>query len=641
MRARLRTRRWLTIALLPVLALAGCSSGTSPSAEVPATVAPASDAPIDDTSADSAAAASTSPRSTGGGREAALGDVLPADWRTVWNPGVSYGGGGMPSRDTVCATLSPSGGDDTPLIQRAIDDCPGGEVVQLEAGSFEIRGEGLYIRKSGVTLRGAGPGDPASGEGGTRLVKTDPEAGFAVLYLSGGGIHLADENYPEPSIDFGADGVKGSTSVTLESTDGLAVGEYVYIDHDTLDDPNVVWTESQRDDDSGGERRYFNRTDRSLAQVMKITAIDGDEVNFETPFHTTFPTAFDAELTRFADNDGRNAFIEWVGVEDLYFEGGSGGDWHGNVALDRCGYCWVSNIESNLSHGTAVGLYSTYRSEIRDSYIHSTADPYPGGGGYLLGMHFGAADNLIENNIVVQGNKVITMRASGGGNVIAYNYMDDAYIENSKETVEVGLNAGHYTTPHMELFEGNESFNFDGDFGFGNSFAITIFRNHITGIRRDAGDLGLTDVAPRRVIGLQRYHYHYNFVANVLGYEDMTLLPGQEEFVYELTDEHHLLPDGPRPQVVPMWALGYNGDDMDAAIDPNVAETTIRHGNYDFVTNQIVWDDALPQELPPSLYLTSKPAFFGDLDWPWVTPEHDGAVGDLPAQARYDAIVGT
>ena len=38
----------------------------------------------------------------------------------------------------------------------------------------------------------------------------------------------------------------------------------------------------------------------------------------------------------------------------------------------------------------------------------------------------GSSEVLVENNISWYGNKEIVMRASGGGNVIAYNYMDDA-----------------------------------------------------------------------------------------------------------------------------------------------------------------------------------------------------------------------
>ena len=40
--------------------------------------------------------------------------------------------------------------------------------------------------------------------------------------------------------------------------------------------------------------------------------------------------------------------------------------------------------------------------------------------------------------------------------------------------------------------------------------------------------------------------------------------------------------------------------------------------------------------LPNSLYLSSRPAFFGSHPWPWVDP-FTGITYTLPAKARYDA----
>jgi hypothetical protein len=40
--------------------------------------------------------------------------------------------------------------------------------------------------------------------------------------------------------------------------------------------------------------------------------------------------------------------------------------------------------------------------------------------------------------------------------------------------------------------------------------------------------------------------------------------------------------------------------------------------------------------IPNSLYLSSKPGFFGANAWPWVNPVN-GATTTLPAKARFDA----
>jgi hypothetical protein len=146
---------------------------------------------------------------------------------------------------------------------------------------------------------------------------------------------------------------------------------------------------------------------------------------------------------------------------------------------------------------------------------------------------------------------------------------------------------------------------------------------------------------------LGRYQYYYNFLGNVLGTADEKLLTGETRFVYEVTspDGEIVSPDGQVSRagqdenVVPMWVLGYVGEDPGQPFDPKVPETTIRHGNFDYVSNEVIWADGLRHELPPSLYLTSKPGFFGAHPWPWVTPEDSTArTHVLPARERFDAM---
>lgn len=561
----------------------------------------------------------------------AFDEVIPSDRRTLWHPGVTYAGGGIPDRSEICVTLSPNGSDDTAVIQDALDTCPEDQVVQLEAGTFRITGDGLFLGRSYITLRGSGTGEPGSGEGGTRLVKVDRDEnqGSAVLYIGASPGSFTDVT------DLAEDAVKGETSLTLKENPGLQVGEYILIDQVTNDHPAVAWNE-QHEGPGGGSRRWFARQDRSLTQIVEITAVDGNRISFATPLHFSFETQFDAQIARFAEYpDGPVApFVEWAGVEDLYVEGGMGGDYHGNIAMSNCAYCWIRNIESNLSVGTAVGFYSTYRSEVRDSYIHSSADPNPGGAGYLLGINFGASDNLVENNIIWSGNKVIVVRASGGGNVVAYNYMEDGFGDYYKEVMEIGLNAAHYTTPHMELLEGNQAFNAAGESYWGNSIYITMYRNHITGTRRSADGLGLTDEVLRKIMVLDRYSWFFNIVGNVLGEEDMKLFGEQERFIYEATADDL---DG---RSVAMWLIGHSGENTEIPFDQQVVDTLLRHGNFDFVTGDVVWDDAYSRELPPSLYLDEKPEFFGDQPWPWVVPEDGGATYTLPARERFDQIHG-
>ena len=68
-----------------------------------------------------------------------------------------------------------------------------------------------------------------------------------------------------------------------------------------------------------------------------------------------------------------------------------------------------------------------------------------------------------------------------------------------------------------------------------------------------------------------------------------------------------------------------------------IIATTHRHGNYDYATQPVHWAPGFDQTLPSSLYLARKPAFFGDLPWPWVDPAGAQKLHTLPARARYDA----
>src|SRR5215472_14956814 len=153
-----------------------------------------------------------------------LTGLLPPDRQAVWDPGLNPVGG-IPVRTRTCADLSPSGGDDTAAIQAALDKCPPNHVVQLESGDFTISGQGLYMTRSGITLRGRG--------WKTHLIKK-PGSNYPVISV---GIHWY--HYTEPAA-LAADAPRGATTITLVRDPGLNVGEIVTLDEKT--DPGLtVW----------------------------------------------------------------------------------------------------------------------------------------------------------------------------------------------------------------------------------------------------------------------------------------------------------------------------------------------------------------------------------------------------------------
>jgi hypothetical protein len=276
-----------------------------------------------------------------------------------------------------------------------------------------------------------------------------------------------------------------------------------------------------------------------------------------------------------------------------------------------------------------VDITHSFRLEIRDSFIHDTIHPYPGGAGYGLSLQQGTSEVLIENNIIVEANKVMVVRSAGAGSVVGYNYMDNGNIGNYAGWMEVGLNASHMVGSHHVLFEGNRSFNYDSDDTWGGALAMTVFRNHLTGRRRDYPNQDNV-----RAAGLAYGSWWHSFIGNVLGepgrmdgwiYED----PGDGTY----GDETSVW--GKRFTI---WKLGYAPGAWGQAPDPKVRSTVLRDGNYDYLTNSVKWDRRAV-ELPRSLYLTEKPAFFGDLPWPWVDPTGPTKLASLPAYLRYDVRV--
>jgi hypothetical protein len=417
------------------------------------------------------------------------------------------------------------------------------------------------------------------------------------------------------SADLASSAAKGATSVVVASAAGLAAGQLVVVD-ETTDESYVTWGTDPAVAPGAPGRGWFTRYNRPVGQMLEIAGVAGTTVSFTTPLHIAFDTAHGAQLTRYTIPCGARL----AGIEDLYVRGGQ----DDNITLRLAMYSWVKNVESDWSVGDGVALDSCFRCVLRDSYVHDTPEPYPGGSGYMLSLAHYTADSLVENSIFMNGNKVMVMRATGGGNVIGYNYFDNGYIASSQGWMETGLNASHLTCPHFELFEGNQAFNIDGDDTWGGAVYNTFFRNHATGKRRS-----YPDINSRRAIGLMYGHYYYSFVGNVLG------TPGEDPQPYGGFAYEDVWPWENDP--VGLWRLGYTPKDWRAQPDARVVATTHRHGNYDYATQAVHWAPGFDRALPSSLYLARKPSFFGDAPWPWVDPTGAQKLHTLPARARYDA----
>lgn len=522
--------------------------------------------------------------------EPAWSQPIPANRRVDWHPGVP---GGIPARGTVCADVKSGYGakgdgvsDDTNAIQRAISACPAGQVVYVPAGTYRLNGA-LTITK-GIVLRGAGPN-------ATRL-KT---------YAAWHGIQLGDWPSAPTGVNISGSPAKGAASVALASSGAFAAGDFMVIDQ-VNDGVEVINVDDQSRD---------NGT-RALSQIVKVTAVSGQNVTFDPPLYHAYVAAQTPQVWKL---NGSNAMTLYAGVEDLYLERVSptGFEGYSNFKVLACAYCWVKNVESKMAQFRHVDFDRSFRCEVRDSFFNDGMNQGTGGFAYGVVAANRSTDNLIENNVFYHLRHSMVVKEGAAGNVYGYNYSVASY--QGEDWLAADMNA-HGAHSHMNLFEGNIGAKIYADFTHGSSSYNTFFRNNAV---RDSSALSVTNAL--RAVDVEKTQYYYNFLGNVLG------KPGQSWTAYEDGGSRSAGSD----RYVYTW--GYFSDGATSSVDAKSKSTALRHGNFDYQSQSTNWDAAnADHTLPSSLYLTAKPAFFGGLSWPTIGPDRSPMVGALPSKERYE-----
>ncbi|MEO0480982.1 MAG: LamG-like jellyroll fold domain-containing protein [Planctomycetota bacterium] len=598
-------------------------------------------------------------------------DVLPADRRTVWNPGI-YGGVPPDNADPQTfpngigpvaqfgPTLNPGGGDDRGQIQAALNGAATNAskqsrfVVQLGPGRFNIGGT-LNI-PSYVILRG-------TLDGTSRQTVLNQTFTGTLVSLSGGSNSTWGAVVPTAGTQF-----KGASEITVSDASGINVGDIIAIDHrsdgtqwgpsDGSFENNspvetnkfVAWVSSlwyQRQPysvgsgvqglfpDSNGWRHISQRCEVLAKNGNTLTIYDPDAEVTGSPLHVTFYD--EPEVYRAS---GVADVRRYAGLESLRIDpNGTNGQ---RVVLLQSAYCcWVKNIEidgsANRWSGRHIQLYGhTYRCEIRDSYFHESSNYNQGANAY--GIVVGGSENLVENNIAIDLNKPIVCENTCGGNVISYNYVDNAVIGSLTNWFHEAAISTHASFCHWDLFEGNQTPNITIDSTHGNNGWEVAFRNWCFG-RNSNGHA----TAYERAISVDGWNWEVTSVGNVLW--GPTTGPEVNNLIWEPSMGSNPVFNGPEH----VYLLGSNAWDpvsrnkpgADFGDDGMAFEFFHRHLDFDYKTNSQYNNPENPVNvLPPSLYLETRPAFFGNLEWPWINPagsSHGERVRVLPAKARYDA----
>ena len=245
--------------------------------------------------------------------------------------------------------VNPGAGDDTALIQAAIDsveamtpDADGWRgVVFLNAGEYQLAST-ITINAGGVVLKGAGD-SPTSG---TRLRATDARQ-YTLISLAGSGsrstVSGTTRNLVQKLVP------AGTRTFAVDSTSGLAAGHSVIvqrpspaswiadIDMDQLANP---WA-------AGSKNLSFDRV---------ITRIDGNWITVDVPLPQTFESKYDGgQIWRYTWT-GR---IQQSGIEDIYgvsdYSGSTDEDHAWTfIRISNAQHVWVRNITAQYFGYSAV-----------------------------------------------------------------------------------------------------------------------------------------------------------------------------------------------------------------------------------------------------------------------------------------------
>lgn len=519
------------------------------------------------------------------------------DWSQAGIPG------GIPSRNTICATLSP--GATSAQINSAINACPAGQVVFLSAGTYNLNA-GINIQnRHNITLRGAGPDQTilkfsgsvnCSGMTGNICVRN------VEVNYSGAPTHTAS---------WTGGYAKGATQVTLSNTTGLAVGSVLILDqlNDGNTDTGSVWVCSTVNvcslEGSGGG----GRNNRDQVQLVRVTGINGNTVSISPGLH--MPN------WRASQNPGAwwgDTTIKGVGIENMTLDH-SGSSGLSGIYFFNAYNSWVKNVKSLNPTRNHVWLFQTAASVVRDSYFYGTK--------YAAQQSYGiesilASDNLVENNILQHITAPIISNGAVSGGVYAYNYLFDTYYTPAPDYM-LASNVSHGVGVNMALHEGNDANSFLQDRVHGTSNFLTVFRNRFTGVE-------LNKTRTTNAITVNAFNRFTNVLGNVLG-----------------TQGYHT-----------QYQWNLSGSNVDRSVyvlgpggDPLTAQTMLRWGNYDVVTGAPRFNTSEvptglaqystpvpPASLPPSLYLSVRPSWWrSSIPWPAVGPDVTG--GDGPGGYAY------
>jgi hypothetical protein len=248
----------------------------------------------------------------------------------------------------VVLELGPIPGDNTAHIQSAIDevsDLPRDEdgfrgTVLLKPGLYPVHGV-IYIKSSGVVLRGSGEGT-SSTDNTILQGKYDLPHQRTLIVIGGNEKTRWRDEVPGSRVNIASEYVPaGSRTIEVEDASNLSEGDNIIIRHPSTDEwleaVDYGGTGSDGPWDPGDIDMYFNRF---------ITRIEGNKIKLDTPLYHEI----DRSLSQaYAWIFTRSNLITESGIENLRVDIETNGSededhiWNG-IRFVRVEDCWAKNV---------------------------------------------------------------------------------------------------------------------------------------------------------------------------------------------------------------------------------------------------------------------------------------------------------
>jgi len=544
----------------------------------------------------------------------AAAEIIPADRRVDWTPGVTVGvPGGIPTDRThlIDVTQAPYNADKTGAtdargaIQAAINAASKGDVVYLPAGTYRVDGQiNIGSARSHITIRGAGDA--------TVIDSHSPSVVFSV----GSG---SSWKWDHPLVPITDGMAKGSTTLTVSDTSAFKVGQIIHITE--LNDPTLPVVHV----------KGFQRMRKQKTAVVSKTATT---VTIFPPLYWTLKSSLSPQIAVAADQ------LNGLGIEDLKING-KNGKAHTLIGLSQCYGCWIKNVHTALAANYHIGLSDSLHCEVRHCYIDELNHAGPNGAGLLMGA---SSACLVEDNIVFKCFPHLEINAGCSGNVFAYNFAENNFTFG---IMGCAIDCNHGAHNSFDLYEGNIASVFQSDGYHGSASHITAFRNWFHGTC-DTSEPKTDQFG--RCVALNRFSRHFSIVGNILGRTGYTYLYDNadngtgyaDRYIYNLGLPN--MGNGGFKGYAPPWkdslsptAPNGPGPSGYQELDRDVAATTIRKGNWNAKDGAVPPSESLGADtLPKSLFRATKPEWFGKLPWPPFDPANPNQSYEaIPAGCRY------